>query len=287
MGVLVGGARRPTGGAVAEDRDAVPRVDPGRAGAAVEARFDYAAQPKEHVSCNLCGPSATVTVANTDRYGFAVRVVECVRCGLRYLNPRMTAEAYTEFYARWYRPLVDKLRDEPQAPFALENEQWQYAAGLSEVIAPFLSPDGGTAIDVGGSTGVVGRMLRARWGYDATVIDPCLDELARARDCQQIHASAEEAVFPPADVALLCRTVDHLLDPRGVLERLREAAPLLVVDALDVTYWPANSRYKVDHPFAFTARTLSDMVKAAGWHPVEAWIRKGGLYCGLVCRREK
>ena len=57
--------------------------------------YDYGAQPKEPVTaCNLCGSTEFVVITHRDRYWYAAPAHACRRCGLVFLNPRMTAEAY-------------------------------------------------------------------------------------------------------------------------------------------------------------------------------------------------
>ena len=69
--------------------------------------YDYAAQPKQaQDACNLCGRSEFVILAHRDRYGYPAEAHACRHCGLVFLNPRMTAEAYGRFYDGIYRPLV-------------------------------------------------------------------------------------------------------------------------------------------------------------------------------------
>lgn len=246
------------------------------------APVDVTTAPTEYVGCALCGTRPTVVVATQDRYGLPTRVVRCVSCGLRFINPRMTPEAYAQFYQHGYRPLLAQLFQRTYTADSIQADQMQYARDLAQEVAPWM-PRGGTLVDVGGSTGIVARHFRDRFGLEPTVIDPAPDELARATGCHTICASAEDAVIPPSDVALLCRTIDHLLDPLGVLVRLRRAAGVLVVDALDVDRWPERWRYKVDHPYAFTRKTFHKLIAAAGWHPVHTWTRRGGKYVGLVC----
>lgn len=240
------------------------------------------------VPCNLCGADDTTVVAERDRYGLPTRIVQCRGCGLRYINPRQTADEYAAFYQHGYRPLLERWLKRPYPLSEIETDQWRYAADTTSALARWLEPyAGGSVLDVGGSTGVVGRMCRARWGMTVTVVDPSADELARARDCQTICGSAETVDLPTVDVALVCRTLDHLLDPLGVLRRLRACARLLVVDVNNVDGWPPDHRYKVDHPYAFTEQTLKAMVAAAGWTIQAQWRRRGPQYVGVVCRTEE
>lgn len=252
--------------------------------AAIAEAWDLDEWPVEAVACNLCGGTATTPIADHDRYGLPVTVVQCRSCELRYLNPRMTAAGYAAFYAHGYRPLFEAHRGAPLTTAELETDQRIYGGSLAHIVASRL-PAVRSVLDVGGSTGIVGRAFRARWGCDVTVVDPSAVELARAEGCQQIHASAEAVeTFPAVDLALLCRTVDHLLDPMGVLTRLARTSARLIVDAMHVEGWPASARYKIDHPYAFTAETFAAMVTASGWDIVQTWWRGGTRYVGHLCR---
>src|SRR6478672_8137131 len=69
--------------------------------------YDYRARPKRQVEhCNLCGEGIFVTLVHVDRYGYPATAQACRACGLSFLNPVMTGEAYGEFYQGVYRPLV-------------------------------------------------------------------------------------------------------------------------------------------------------------------------------------
>ena len=73
--------------------------------------YDYSAQPKQTLtSCNLCGATEFVILAHRDRYGYPAQAHACRTCGLVFLNPRMTAEAYGRFYNGVYRPLVSAFQ---------------------------------------------------------------------------------------------------------------------------------------------------------------------------------
>jgi len=253
--------------------------------------FDYAAHSMERVTCNQCGSLHDFVVASSDRYGLPATTVQCgvEGCELRYLNPRMTKAAYAEFYAKHYRPLLTALLGRPYTLSDVRENQRKYATELVKDVASWVEPyPSAQLLDLGGSTGIVARAFLDRWGGDATVVDPCEAELRYADGCETIRASAEDVRFDPQtfDVILLCRTIEHLLDPKGVLTRAREwVTPdgFLVVDAMDVDHWNEASRYKVDHPYAFTQATLRRMVTSAGWRVRGSWIRRNGQYVGLVC----
>ena len=91
-------------------------------------RYDYAAQPKQALtSCNLCGDAEFVVLTHRDRYGYPAEAHACRRCGLVFLNPRMTGEAYGGFYNGVYRPLVSAFHGRLIDAQTIQDEQRDYA----------------------------------------------------------------------------------------------------------------------------------------------------------------
>ncbi len=242
--------------------------------------YDYAAQPKEPVGeCNLCGAHGerVITVARRDRYGCPASLVVCERCGLGWLSPRMSAVAYTEFYAGVYRPLVSAFHGRRIDAATVQAEQREYAVELAGFLAPRLPTTPRTILDVGGSTGVVAGVLAAGLDARATVLDPAPDELAvaRAAGMETISGFAEE--FDPGrrtwDLVLLCQTIDHLLDVRGTLVALRRMTAdggrafvdiLDVEDALD-REGSIEQVVKIDHPYYLAGPTAAAFFALAGY----------------------
>src|SRR5215208_1062544 len=128
--------------------------------------YDYDAQPKEAIAaCNLCGASAFAVLAHHDRYGFAAPAHACARCGLVFLNPRMTADAYAHFYDGVYRPLVSAFHGRLIDAKTIQAEQRDYAIERADFIRPFVAGAGlRTMLDIGGSTGVVSHHFARDFG---------------------------------------------------------------------------------------------------------------------------
>ena len=86
--------------------------------------FDYDAQPKAGSKrCNLCGGSAFVGLTHRDRYGYPAAAACCSGCGLVFLDPVMTADAYGRFYQRTYRPLVSAYHGRLIDARTIQDEQ--------------------------------------------------------------------------------------------------------------------------------------------------------------------
>ena len=102
--------------------------------------YDAAAQPAQRrTACNLCAGERFVTLAHRDRYGYAIRADGCLGCGLVFLNPMLTAEAYTAFYRDVYRPLVSAYHGRRIDAQTIQEEQRGYAASLADLLAPHLA----------------------------------------------------------------------------------------------------------------------------------------------------
>src|SRR5436190_9562807 len=180
--------------------------------------YDYAAQPQERLThCNLCDGVVLVTVTHRDRYGFPAQATACARCGLVFLNPRLTAQAYGRFYDGVYRPLVSAFHGRILDAQTIQGEQREYAADRAAMIRPFVRTAGlRTMLDIGGSTGVVAGHFVNEFGLDGTLIDPAPLEVEQARTfgLETITGLVEEHDFGSRrfDFVIICQTVDHLLD---------------------------------------------------------------------------
>jgi Methyltransferase domain len=259
--------------------------------------FDVETVPKRSVeACNLCGGTAFETVANEDRYGFPLTADLCTNCGLVFLNPMPTREAYADFYRHVYRPLVSAYHGRRIDAETVERDQGAYAEELISTLEPFLA-DGprSTLIDVGGSTGLVAEAVAGRFGLEATVLDPAPEEAERAaaRGLETVVATIEE--YEPGerrfDVVLLCQTIDHLLDVSGSLAKLRATGTesgVLFVDIVDFRVpmrqaGRISDAVKIDHPYSLTPATAEAFLARAGFTSLHTEPAADGLHVRYVC----
>jgi len=270
--------------------------------------FDYAAQPKEWVrDCNLCGATTFVVLNRRDRYGYPAQANACNRCGLVFLNPRMTAEAYGRFYDGIYRPLVSAYHGRLIDAQTVQDEQREYAADREQFVRPFMvsggSPPGGsqdpplrTMLDIGGSTGVVAGHFANAFGLTATLIDPAPLEIAQAKQfgIETITGLVEAHDFGDRrfDLVLICQTVDHLLDIAGTLKKVRELLTergLLFIDIVDfraayLRNWSVDEAIKIDHPFYLTEQTMPAYLRRAGFDVLRTDYAADHLHVSYICR---
>ena len=241
--------------------------------------FDFTAQPRERLeACNLCGSRRFVTLTHRDRYHYPATASACVRCGLVFLNPRMTAAAYGRFYDGIYRPLVSAFHGRLIDAQTIQDEQRAYAEDRAGMIRPFLRGAGlRSMLDIGGSTGVVAGRVAPEFNLTGTLSDPAPLEVeqARAFGLETITGLVEEHDFGSTrfDFVIICQTVDHLLDVDGTLRRVRELLTergYLFIDIVDfraayLRNWSVEDATKIDHPFYLTQNTMEAYLRRAGF----------------------
>lgn len=260
--------------------------------------YDYAAQPREAVhACNLCGSPAFVVIAHRDRYGYPAQASACSGCGLVFLDPRMTAEAYGRFYDGVYRPLVSAFHGRTIDATTIQAEQREYAADRAAFLRPFVEGRGfRTMLDIGGSTGVVAHHFAEAFGLDGTLIDPAPLEVEQARrlGLETITGLVEAHDFGSRrfDVVILCQTVDHLLDVGGTIRRVRRILSdrgVLFVDIVDfraayLRNWSVEDAVKIDHPYYLTEMTMTAYLRRAGFEVLRTDYAADHLHVSYACR---
>lgn len=260
--------------------------------------YDYAAQPHGRVTqCNLCGGAVLVTLTHRDRYGYPAPASACARCGLVFLNPRMTAHAYSRFYDGVYRPLVSAFHGRLIDAKTIQAEQQEYAIDRANMIRPFVRDAGlRTMLDIGGSTGVVAGHFAREFGLDGTLIDPAPLEVEQARQfgLETITGLIEEHDFGSRrfDMVIICQTVDHLLDVGGTLRRVRDLLTdrgQLFIDIVDfraayLRNWSVEDATKIDHPYYLTQNTMEAYLRRAGFGIVTVDYAADHLHVSYLCR---
>lgn len=237
--------------------------------------YDPTQEPHEPVDrCPACDGAEFDGFDMQDRYGFPVRLNTCA-CGFRFLGPRMTAAAYERFYQQWYRPLVREIRGGRYELEDMEKLQRVYAEQVANWLGDHIDTSMRSLLDIGGSTGVVAEVVMNRFGMETgTVLDPSLEELARAeeRGLRTVPGLAEqlaELALPQADLYLLCQTIDHLLEPRRTLQTIFDAmgrSSWLFVDIVAFNAaLPLQAVVKIDHPLYFVTSVMRRMLYAVGF----------------------
>jgi len=260
--------------------------------------YDYASQPKQALtSCNLCSASEFVILTHRDRYGYPAQAHACRRCGLVFLNPRMTVESYSRFYNGIYRPLVSAFHGRLIDARTIQDEQREYALERAGFIRPFIANTSArTMLDIGGSTGVVAHHFAREFGLKGTLIDPSPLEVEQAQrlGLETVTGLVEEHDFGERrfGLVIICQTVDHLLDVAGTLARVRQLLSnngLLFIDIVDfraayLRTWSVEAAVKIDHPYYLTEQTMAAYLRSSGFEVLRSDYAADHLHVSYACR---
>lgn len=240
--------------------------------------------PQEYFKrCDLCGWKIFRTISHVDRYGFPGTYQMCEGCGLVFQNPHPSNEGYAEFYRNWYRPLISAYWGGPLDAKTIQAEQKSYAEWLVEFLDQYIDTNVfDSAVDLGGSTGIIAQAIQNAFGGRCIVVDPSPDELAEAAsadlECEQALAEEWDSKGRLFDLILICRSIDHLLSISGVLKKAASALKpggYLFVDFVDFataakTMADYREMLKLDHVYYLSDETMRLYLSQAGFEPLKS-----------------
>ncbi len=236
----------------------------------------------EPVPCSLCG-------AEDDKLLFekeSLRIVKCCQCGLVFVNPRLAAMDVVSQYDETYYS-SGSYRNYLSERAGFEKTFDNRLKKIERLVNP------GRILDVGCAFGFFLCVAQKR-GWEAYGVDVspvgcryATEELGLRAIC----ASLAESGFAPGffDVVIMNDTFEHLADPSGDLQRMRELlrpggylflvtqdSGRLLVRLLGQRWAQYKPR---EHLYYFTAATLRRMLAKTGYRVLK--IGDEGLVCTL------
>jgi len=246
--------------------DALRRMDPCTGGLREELAVP--------ASCCVCGSDVAAELFRKE--GF--RYVQCCRCGLVYVNPRLNDAETRRLYAEGGRGAYQF--EHFYLPSAEYRKRSLYPVRL-DAIERHLGRIG-RILDVGSSTGHFLQCARER-GWEVYGIELAEYAARYARETLKIEsvqcADLAEAGFAPGffDAVTLWDVIEHVTEPRDLLRRIRE---LLRPDGMvflhtpnaecfeRVVLGPDMVNFAGDfHPVCYTKGSLRRLVEDAGFLP--------------------
>ncbi|TAM52327.1 MAG: class I SAM-dependent methyltransferase [Acidobacteria bacterium] len=253
--------------------------------AAILAGFFGVQMALEVVPCLVCGDSAQAPVCRK----FNLEIVRCKRCGFVYASPRLTKDdLWTRYSSTYFWDEYLPSYGVQDGKFDLRDFDIRYHAML-EMVATRVSPPG-DLLEIGAGAGFFLKAAeRAGWRVAGTEILEAAIGFAGSRLGLEIRQEAAEQLGAPddsADVVAMFEVIEHLLDPRVVLERLRgvlRPGGLLVLSTPNFNSlsrialgdgWAVLS--PAEHVYYFTKGSLRQVLTRAGFSDVEFIRRHGG-----------
>lgn len=176
----------------------------------------------ESVRCDTCGaddaeprPNLSASLSLPPPF----RIVRCRRCGLCYMNPRMTAEEYRAFYAG-----KEYLEEYGYAALLEQTRMPEFQRTLQRLRRIRRPP--GRLLDVGTATGeFLAEAQKDGWQVFGTEISASSVRAAREQfGLQVFHGDLREAPFPKHcfDVIQLSHVLEHVPSPKATAQMVRQ-----------------------------------------------------------------
>ncbi len=256
----------------------------------------------ESVPCNLCGGTNLRTVRpGRERSEAELEVrfksssdealhdplVECLTCGLQFVNPRLRAEVILS----GYRDGTDETFVS-QAP--ARERTFDKALNMIEQFAP----QRGHLFDVGTAAGSFLHVAKARgWTVSGCEPNTWLGEWGKRTYGLDIKPGTladgryADAAF---DVVTVWDVLEHTHDPQGFLrecQRVLKPGGFLIVNVPDIGSWIARlmGRHWLmllsTHLYYFTRQTLAQLLQRVGFDVVRVKPHVQWLELGYVIKR--
>lgn len=214
----------------------------------------------EPVLC-LCGGARFDLVASVDCHALRQQTVLCQRCGLVSSNPRMTDQEYQRFYSSdVYRRLYsgsDFIATSAKTLYMVETGRHILAAvNAVRTMGPNIR-----VLEVGAGGGW-NLLAFQQSGAEVLGLDysATLGELGREHGIPMIVGGLDvcEGLF---DVIILSHVLEHFLDPRAELLRLRDhlrPGGVLYIEVPNILHF-GMGQLQSAHTYYFSPRTLRNV----------------------------
>ena len=258
----------------------------------------------EPTGCPICGHATFTPLfqvpfpAHSQRpgRGFALdvaldvpawRIVRCRGCGVGYPNPRPSAEAIHDYYARQVKPNDWEMENYVEIPQKARQSWTQFAQRLTEL----RGGKPGRLLEIGCAAGWLLHGARSLgWEVEGIEASPKFQRYASSTLGLPVQLGTLESVsHAPGsfDVVVMTDVIEHLIDPVADLHRIRRLlAPggRLVLATCDLDSWCARfwgldwRQIVISHTFYWTRRSMNHALARAGfvaeqfsepryWHP--------------------
>jgi 2-polyprenyl-3-methyl-5-hydroxy-6-metoxy-1,4-benzoquinol methylase len=215
----------------------------------------------EVVACNLCSGTATQPFAQRD----GMQLVQCVDCGLVYVNPRRDAERIYQHYNSHQSSRIQYYLDAEVADRRTFNELLD--------LADQLAPQRGALLDIGPNIGTCLALAHERgWGTYGVEINAEAARYCREQRGLNVIAGALDAHTYPDnsfDIVLMGDVIEHLRDPLDlmrVVQAILKPGGAVIISTPDIGGW-AGRLLQIkpeEHLYYFAPATMRTLLRKAG-----------------------
>jgi 2-polyprenyl-3-methyl-5-hydroxy-6-metoxy-1,4-benzoquinol methylase len=179
----------------------------------------------ENVSCSICDSTDSELLAEKDRYGLEYHVVICKKCGLVFVNPRMTEESYIQFYDGEFRKLYVGVESPAKTYFYNRYIKSSTILNFIKSANPSIDFKGLNVLEIGCADGGILYYFKEQ-GCNVKGVDLGSEYLQYGRENYNLdltQGSLKDVAqdFIP-DIIIYSHVMEHVLNLDFELKQLRE-----------------------------------------------------------------
>ncbi len=220
----------------------------------------------EQVMCNLCQENRTRLF--TMRQG--MQIVQCVNCGLVYVNPRPDTQRLHLHYNSGQSSRIQYYLDVEVA----DRRTFFVILDLAERLVP----QRGALLDVGPNIGTCLALARERgWATYGIEINAEAARYCREQRALDVLCGAfEEDTYPDNtfNVVLMSDVIEHLRDPFQVMssvQRVLRPGGVVIISTPNIATWSGRLLQikPEEHLYYFSPATMERLLRAAGLEVID------------------
>jgi 2-polyprenyl-3-methyl-5-hydroxy-6-metoxy-1,4-benzoquinol methylase len=219
------------------------------------------------MTCLLCESQKSRLFYETVSFGYPLKYVQCMRCGLVYQPTEGNPAADVDFYSEAYREIYEG-GDTPTTKDQVI--QGQRADNLVPVVERQGIRQIRSMLDIGASIGVLLDAMRERFSCRTVGVEPgdAYREFAAGKG-HRMYRSLEvlQAEQPERfQFVSMIHVIEHLPQPVDVLCTIRKT--LLAEDGwflIETPNFYAHDSYELAHLACYTPHTLKEILRQAGY----------------------
>ncbi|MGV3589345.1 MAG: class I SAM-dependent methyltransferase [Adhaeribacter sp.] len=230
----------------------------------------------ENIDCAICESQEFEILAEKDRYGLFFPVVVCRKCGLVQTNPRMTQEAYNEFYDKEYRRLYVGEHNPEKDFYNIQYPRGQKILEYLNENNVKLNKETPFVLEIGcGAGGVLQNFKEA--GYKVQGIDLGREYLDYGREKHKLNLSSGSihslVLSEKPDLIIYSHVLEHVLDLKKELTAIKSICSNTTLVYIEVPSIKNLSHYHNDllrylqnaHTYHFSLTTLNNLFLSNGF----------------------
>jgi len=195
----------------------------------------------------------------------------CNECKFCFTNPYPDQTTIDFYYSKIYRQTVkSETTPETYSPESLErSKRTSYYLGILQNWSPSVT----TYLDIGCGDGALAEAVSL--AHPESIIylvekNTAFLQSAKSKSGGQgfVSLEAKELSTAKPKIVSMIHVLEHLVDPRSVLLKIRELADidtLVFIDVPDAERYSSLSDIHFSHPSHFSSETLETMLKTCGF----------------------